>query len=326
MSIFTEQQRYPGETILPDAAIDSFSLTLSRPEEKAFVHGCQALIKGNGESARLQFRRATEIVPDFQDAWFMIGFIELSSGRVERARQAFLHILRDDKPFNGIYILRFLPTIRLHVNLFEDFLFQIMPTTPEVAAAMAGLYMVENRTREAKKIVHPAFREYPDNTAVKVMWSRMMLADGAPDVVIEEVDRRVHVHKGKREVDILLTHLIGQAFIDKGDFRSAVAHWESIFHHASDKNPRLIDRFRILLAIEYEKKGYLIDVIDTLRTVSDSTMAYDENVSVEFKRGELVEKIKAYRRQDIKVPLQYQFSHELKRADTTHGFLEMEGA
>jgi len=308
---------------LPCPRMDSLSFSLSRSEEQAFIRGCEALLKGREEMARRHFRTAANRRAEFMDAWFMLGFIELANGRAENARQAFLHILQDDKPFFGFYVLRFLPTFRPHVNLFEDFLFHIMPTTPDVAAATARLYLIEDRNREAKKIIHPAFREYPDNPAVQAVWGQSMLADDSPDPVINEVDRRLPFHRGKNELDILVTHVIGAAYLAKGDFRSGVSHWESIMHQAIGKNPRLFDRFRILLAKQYEKKGFLIDAIEVLGTVQDHAMPYEPDMTVDFKRGQLVERINTFSRSGIVRPLQFHSLHEYPRWRPLPKYLEL---
>jgi len=311
---------------LPSPEIDTLSLSMSRCEEQSFIRGCHALIKGHEERARMEFRTATRQAGDFMEAWFMVGFMELLNQRAERAMQAFLRILREESPFGGIYILRFMPTFRPCVNLFEDFLFHIMPTTPEVAAVAARLYLVEGRVREAKKIIHPAFREYPTNTAVRVVWAQTMLADGAPRAIIDDIDRRINFHQGKSDLDVLLTYLIGQAYFELNDFRSAVAHMESVLHNAHGKNPRLMDRFKVGMAKVYEAKKYLIDVFDILNTVEDPSVPYEKDVTVDFKRGQIVEKIETYRRQGIKLPLEFEYSHEYKKARRTEGYLELDGA
>ncbi len=307
---------------LPSPEIDTFALSLSRPEEQAFVHGCNAFLLGREDRAFREFKRAARIDREFMDAWFMIGFIELLNGRAERARQAFLHILQAEEPFYGIYILRFMPTFRPHVNLFEDFVFHIMPTTGDVAAITAHIYLIEKRNRAAKKVIHPAFREYPNNPAVQVVWARSMLTDNAPDEVINEIDMKIHYHGGKTELDILLTHLIGQAYLDMDDFRSAISHWEGLLHNASGKNPRLIDRFRIHLATAYEHRGYLIDVLEILKAVEDPSMQYEDGISVDFKLGQVVEKINTYKKQGIRVPLQYHNVHQYPRWKPSQGYLE----
>lgn len=323
--VYSTNEPYARRGGLPSPEIDTFALSLCGAEEQAFVHGCNALLQGKEERALFEFRKAARCTREFMDAWFMAGFIELVNGRAENARQAFLRILQDERPFFGLHILRFMPRFRAHVNLFEDFVFHIMPTTAEVAAATARLYMIEERVKEAKKIIHPAFREYGDNTAVRVMWAQVMIEDDAPEAVIDEIDGSIQFHKGKTEMDLLLTYLVGRAFLDKGDFRSAVSHWESIFHHATGKNPRLIDRFSIFLAKAYESKGFLLDVYDILRKVKDSTMPYDPGVSVDFKLGQIVEKINTYRRQGIRIPLEFEGVHDFPRWKESEGYLELDG-
>ena len=78
---------------LPCAEIDTLSLSLCRAEEQSFIKGCDALLHGKEESARRLFQKSTRHSPEFMDAWFMLGFMELVTGRAEAARQAFLHIL-----------------------------------------------------------------------------------------------------------------------------------------------------------------------------------------------------------------------------------------
>ncbi len=309
--------------MVPNPEISSFDLSLCSGEEQAFIRGCQYLIDGREERARRMFARAARRDPTFHDAWFMYGFMELLSGRAEEARQALLHILQEEKPFHGFYVVRFLPTFRAHVNLFEDFLFHVMPVTPEVAAATSRLYLIEGRNREAKKIIHRAFMEYPNNSAVQVVWAQSMIADDAPVEVIEQIDRKISYHKGNTELDILVTQVIGQAFFKAGDFRSGIFHWEGLLHHSQGKNPRLIDRIRILTARAFESKGYLLDTLEVLGTVEDATMPYSEGESVDYKRGRLVEVINTQLRVGIIRPLKFHEEHEYPRFDTTQGFLEL---
>ena len=129
----------PCEPIEPSLGVSSLELFLCTGAEQAFIKGCRALAKGHEERARIMFAECTKMDPKFFDAWFMYGMIELTGGRIDRAREAFLHILADEDYFQGILIVKFLPTYRAFANLFEDYLFQIAPTTGDVAAVTARM-------------------------------------------------------------------------------------------------------------------------------------------------------------------------------------------
>jgi len=262
--------------------------------------------------------------PGLLDAWFMQAFLALVNSNIEFSRQCFLRILQSDDVLQGRYVLRFLPMFRMHVNLFEDFVFQVMPTTADAAAILARLYLIEERVHEAKKVIHPAFRTYKNNPIVPAMWAQTMVVDGAPKQVIEEIDRNTPYHSGASELDLLQTFYIGRAFFDLGDFRSGIYHWESILGHTRGKNPRLLDRFRIHLAKAYQSKGYLLDTFEVLQTVEDGNMMFDDGEEVSFVRGRLIERINANLRQGIVKPLKFTEVHEYPRNRSPHGFLEIE--
>ena len=309
---------------LPDRTITPFALSLCGHAEQAFIKACDNLIAGSEERARRGFTSCTRSDPLWLDPWFMIGFIDLVNGRAERARQAFFRILRDEHAFEGIYICRFMPSFRAHANLFEDFLFRVMPTTADVAAITARLYLIEGKNREAKKIIHPAYRQYWEDPAVQAVWAQSMLMDESPEQVVNELDRKFSYHKGNTDLDLLVVHLCGQAYFDLGDFRSGISHWEGALHRAMGKNPRLIDRFKILIANAYEHKGYLIDALEVLSTVEDGMMTYEPGVSAALKREELLDTLDKYKTEGIIKCLRFHEEHEYPRWRPAQGFLEIQ--
>ena len=321
---FLGQESCSSDSFFPGREISPFALCLCTHVERTFVKACDLLLGGNEERARRLFGAATREERDFLDAWFMLGFLELVNCRPEQARQAFLHILQSKTAFEGLYILRFLPTFRAHVNLFEDFQFRIMPTTSEVAAALARLYIIEGKPREAKKIIAPAYKKYWDNPAVQAVWAQSMLGSESADEVIQQLDRRTDFHRGNTELDLLVVYLCGQAFMDTGDFRSAIAHWESLRHAVKGKNPRLMDRFRIITAAAYEGKGYFLDAFEVLSNVEDSSMSYESDISVGLKREELTDRIRKFQQEGIVKCLRYNDQHEYPRGRPAEGFLEFQ--
>jgi hypothetical protein len=312
----------PEDFKLPDRKLGSFALSLCAPEEQTFIHSCDLLMGGAEEKARRGFLDCAKRSPEFLDAWFMLGFIELTNEQIAKAKDAFLHILQKETPFHGSYILRFLPDIRIFVNLFEDFMFQIMPTTGDTAAVIARIYLIEKKPREAKKVIHSAFKTYYENSAVQAIWAESMLGDGSPEEVIEGVDRLNPYHKGATELDLLVTHLCGQAYFDKGDFRSGVAHWEANLHHAKGKNPRLIDRFRICIGNAYESRGFLLDAIEVFSDVEDTSMLCSPGYPVSLKKLDIVEKINTFKQQGISKCLRYTEQYKHPRNQPSQGFLE----
>jgi tetratricopeptide (TPR) repeat protein len=309
---------------MPDPNIDSFTLSFCSLAEQSFIRGCDYLSRGMEERARRSFSTTTGIESHFMDAWFMLAFIALVNSKPEEARQFLLRILNEDAPFHGQYILRFLPNLRMQVNLWEDFAFQVMPTTGDAAAIAARIYLIQNRPREAKKIIHTAFKKYQDNPVVSIVWAETMIADKAPDQVIEEIDKKIFVHDGKSDLDLLLTHLIGQAHLDLGDYRSGIYHWEGMLSFTREKNPRLTDRFKILLGKAYESKGYLQDAFDVYSSVEDQSMYIDADEEVSFLRGKLIEKIKSYKSQGIVKPLRFTEVHQIPRERPAQGYLELD--
>jgi tetratricopeptide (TPR) repeat protein len=323
MGYLGPQSVFPNPMV-PDREISPFALSLCALAERRFVKACDYLIGGNEERARRKFMSAARENRNFLDAWFMVGFLELVNCRPEQARQAFLHILQSKTAFEGLYMLRFLPTLRVHVNLFEDFQFRIMPTTADVAAALARLYIIEGRPREAKKIIAPAFKKYWDNPSVQAVWAQSMLDSDSADEVIKELDYNNEFQRGTSELDLLVIHLIGRAYMDKGDFRSAISHWEGLLHAAKGKNPRLMDRFRIITADAYEQKGFLLDALDVLQSVEDGTMCYKDDVPVSLKREDIADRIKTFNQEGIVKCLQFHDQHEYPRWRPAEGFLEFQ--
>jgi hypothetical protein len=321
---------YIGENLnarsrdLPDPTISSFDLSLCTPAEQAFIHGCRLLEKGSEVKALREFRVAARRAPDFLDAWFMAGFLSLCRQDVHGARQAFLQILQKEEPLLGTYILRFLPTFRPQANLYEGFFFQIMPTTADVAAVAARLYLVEGKKREAKKIIHPAFLQYHDNSAVQAVWAQSMIADGNPGDVIEKVDRNIPYHQGYSDLDVLVTFVIGHAYFAMGDFRNGIYHWESTLHHAMNKNPVLMDYIRIRTAQAYESRGYLLDAMETLSSVEDKSIEFDDIDTVSIKVQRLKETVNAHKREGIIKAMKFSEEHEYKQIRDSHGFLEVQ--
>jgi len=324
MMTLYDKRHHARNTKLPSPEIDSFALSLSEGDLRSFIRGCDSLARGREDSAYIQFKKTVRSYPECWDAWFMTGIIDLANGRAELARQAFLRILSLDKPYYGLWIIRFLPKFRPLANLYDEFTFHVMPCTPDIAAILARLYLIENKVREAKKIIHPAFREFFTSPSVQAVWAQTMIMDGASHVVIEELDRRIPYHRSATDTDLLVWYQIGKAFFESGDFRSGICHWEGLLHHAAGKNPRLIDHFRVVLAKTYEKKGFIGDSIEILSQVSDMFTPYEADVSVEFKRGELIEKVNAFRRQGIVRPLFCREAHEYKKRTSTPGFLEFD--
>jgi len=316
-SSYTSQQ-------LPQREIAPFAFSLCTREEKVFIRACDLLLGDHEEKALKLFYRAARIDPEFLDPWFMAGFIELCNGKVEQARQAFLHILDRERVFEGLYILRFLPNLRVFANLFENFMFRIMPTTPEVAALTARIYMLEDRLREAKKIIHAAYRSFNDNEAVEAVWAQVMLKDGAPEEVIKEFHEGANIHKISTELGNVVTYLCGKAHFELGDFRAGISHWESILASSSHRNPRLTDWFKVATARAYEKEGYLLDTLEILQTVSEPSIEYEHetDVSVSMKIFELTERLKAYYEQGIVKPLRFTEEHTYPRERSTPDFLE----
>lgn len=308
---------------LPKPEINSFAFSFCTIEEQAFIRGCESLINGREDRALRHFASASHHDNAFHDAWFMQAFLSLVQGNPDSARQHLLKILSANEPFHGQYILRFLPRLRMQVNLFEDFVFHVMPTTADAAAITARIYLLENKVHEAKKIIHAAFRQHQNNPVVRVVWAEVMIEDNAPSAVIEEIDRNIQFHSGDSETDLLLTFLIGRACFLTGDYRGGIYHWDSILGHASGKNPRLMDRFRIHLAKAYESKEYLIDTLETLSAVEDSGMLYSTDEDVSFKRGLLVEKINNMKNQGIVKPWRFTDLHEFRKRRDSQGFLEI---
>jgi len=302
--------------------IDSFTLSLCTPCEQAFVNGCNDLIQGHEDHALMSFKTSAKAHKEFFDAWFMVALLELKRGRVDIARQAFLRIVGSEVPFYGFHILRFMPRFRPMLNFFEDFTFHAMPTTGTVAAALARMYLIEGKVREAKKVIHPAFREYPDDFAVGVVWAQSMLDSDSPDEIINEIDMKMSLHSGRNEIELVLTFLIGQAYLMKGDFRSAISHLESVLHHGQEKNPRLMDFFRINIAKVYEKEGYLTDAFDAVDEVENQFLPYDDSMTVELKRYWLINRMETFRTQGIIKPIEFNYTYRDRRAQRDRGYLE----
>jgi hypothetical protein len=315
----------PSGPGLPDRSISPFVFSLSAAHEQTFVKACDFLMNGNESRAHRLFTIAARDNSNFLDAWFMVGFIELINGRAEHARQAFLRILQKEYAFQGCYVLRFLPSFRALANLYQNLLFQVMPTTEDVAAITARLYLIEKRNREAKKIIHPAFREYRESPAVQAVWAQSMLADNAPEEVIKELDQwsAFRPNRGMSELDVLVMVLIGQAYMDLGDFRAGICRWEGTLHHAQGKNPLMFDGVKINLGLAFESKGYLLDCLDVLASVRDRTLSYDSDCSIRMKMDELVERIETYKREGIVKCMRFFEEHEFPKWRESQDFLEI---
>jgi tetratricopeptide (TPR) repeat protein len=313
----------PSGPGLPDRTISPFSFSLCAAHEQTFIKACDYLMNGNEYRAHRLFTAAARGDANFLDAWFMVGMIELVNGRAERARQAFLRILQKEYAFQGYHVLRFLPTFRAFANLYEDLLFQVMPTTEDVAAMTARMYLIEGRNREAKKIIHPAFREYNDSPAVQAIWAQSMLADNAPEQVIKELEQRSGVRRGMTELDVLVMVLIGQAHMNMGDFRAGICRWEGSLHSAQGKNPHLFDGVKIKLAVAFEGKGYLLDCMDVLSSVNERDSSYDSTCSVRMKMGELADRLETYKRQGIVKCMRFFEEHEFPKWRQSEDFLEI---
>ena len=182
--------------------------------------------------------------------------------------------------------------------------------------------MLRGQYREVKKIIHKAYLTYPNNPAVQAVWAQSMLADDSPEEIIKDLDQVVKYHLGLTDLDLLVIHLIGQAYLRKGDFRTGIAHLESATHVGVDRNAPLIDRFKIILAQAYEDREYYLSVLKTLGTVEDRTAIYEEDKSVEYKCSELVEKINTMRKQGIIKNMEFTYEYEGKEKRSMPGFLE----
>ena len=303
--------------------LSHFARALSYPEVKLFISASESLREGHDERAIRLFRKAVKHDKEFYDGWFMWGFLALVKNQVEVAKQAFLHILQSKKSFEGIYIVKFLPDLSIKVNLFENFPVRVMPTTPEVAAILARIYLIEGKPREAKKIIHPAYLRYPKNSAIRIVWAQSMIDDDNPGEVIDEIDKSLNYHRGDNELDLLVTWHVGKAYLHVGDFRSGIFHLESVLHFAKDKNPRLIDRFRTLTAQEYESKGYLLDTLEILNEVGDKSADYGRGITIGGKIRSLTETINKQREQGIFRNLKFQDYERIQVREKARRFLEL---
>lgn len=225
-----------------------------RPGDWVLHHRFGALLNATGDlaSAEQQWRRVTELVPDYVDAWFKLGDVSMRQGRLADAQADYRRVLQlrpsSFEAMNGLgLVLGQEGKTDEAIRLFKDAL-KVEPEFAEVHVNWGLLLFRHGQVPEAEDHYRKALAFDPQSAAARINLGNLLASQQKYAEAIEQYHQALNLKPDDATVHFALANCLGAM----GQEAEAVAQ----YREALRANPSFADA-QFNLGVALAKRGDL---------------------------------------------------------------------
>lgn len=257
-------QAPPSPSVPPALQVGSIAKSLKRPDEKAFISGCQSLINGDEAGCLTNLYDALRANPECFDAYLIAAILMYKAGDTKTARSYFEKIVLSSDvkyPYIDSYLGR--DTMTLVVPITGNISGTLGTDTRTAYLLLAEIYQEQGFSEHAVSLLRQAMsRGYTDNLV------KISLLELLND--LERDDEIIAIAQGTENVDnttLAMIFYLGQAMARKGYLEAAREVLKKAVSKKKDRDPELINEARYVLAMNYEQEGKKAMAVKQYQTI-----------------------------------------------------------
>jgi tetratricopeptide (TPR) repeat protein len=248
------QRRSPAPPpVLPGALrIGFLAKAFKPPDEKAFINGAQALLRGNEDAAFSCFSQVLALNPTCSDACLMLGLLLINRKDDASAKPYLEYVVKGgaaDFPWIRTYIGNQVAQFELSIT---DRVKTVLALDKRSAyLILAEIYQEEGKLEDATRLLEEAWGQgYQDNVL------KLSLAELYND--LERDDELIKLAQGTESQDdttLSILFYLGQAMMREGYQDAAIEILKTALKKRANRDAELLLEVRYVLAQVYESSG-----------------------------------------------------------------------
>jgi tetratricopeptide (TPR) repeat protein len=282
----------PQPSFSPEPSVDP----AARPD---FQQALDAMKAGDSTAAAAAFRRSIAKAPNFSEAWFMLGQVQLQQGKIDPGLESIRKAI-SLRPQQVLYYQELAQTLtRLHrdreARQVLAALAKVSASGPEGALTLADAFASANRYGEVIAVLEPALKKNPDNAKLQLALGEAYLRDYRNEQAIPLLHSAAAHLETKEDAESLLADNDVDLQASLQSSRKAVAFLESQtmetkLDELQETDPRNVTH----LAAAWDELGLIsfrMGKLDDAEKYLSAAWSLTQNADTADRLGQVYEKL-----------------------------------